>query len=268
MKISFLAFPSFFITVCYHTTYAAPWIFPPLAFYAFDLVMRQFRYRIKDAYLIRVDNQMTVIHIPNADAGFRAGQHLRLRVFFDGRGVFEAHPLSILCGPSEQTCLQSGDVDKYYKSSPDLSAIEEQGYNVRGRGVSPGILLGASVMGDWTKALNEFALKEQENALSSSPVEPRSSGSMNPNATPVPISAQVMFDGPYGGCSLDLVTFERVLLLAGGSGATFAVGALDELVAACCLSRNFDRMSTRTERVELVWCVRSFGKSRFCALPI
>jgi hypothetical protein len=58
---SFLTFPAFFITICYHTIYAVPWIFPPLAFYAFDIIMRQFRYRIKDAQLIRIDKQMTLV---------------------------------------------------------------------------------------------------------------------------------------------------------------------------------------------------------------
>lgn len=54
MGCSVIAFPAFFITLCYHTIYAAPWIFPPIAFYAFDIVVR----RIKDAQLIRVDGGM------------------------------------------------------------------------------------------------------------------------------------------------------------------------------------------------------------------
>ena len=58
---SVLAFVSFFITICYHTIYASPWIFPPLAFYGADVLLRMFRYRIKDATLTPIDNQMTIV---------------------------------------------------------------------------------------------------------------------------------------------------------------------------------------------------------------
>jgi ferric-chelate reductase len=56
-----LGFVAFFITICYHTPYATPWIFPPLAFYGLDLLMRMFRYTIKDATLVPIDDQMTLV---------------------------------------------------------------------------------------------------------------------------------------------------------------------------------------------------------------
>lgn len=57
-----LGYVAFFITICYHTTYATPWIFPPLAFYGFDMLLRLFRYRIKDATLVPVDGNMTLVN--------------------------------------------------------------------------------------------------------------------------------------------------------------------------------------------------------------
>ena len=57
---SVLTYVSFFVTICYHTIYARPWIYPALAFYALDLLMRLFRYRIKDATLTSVGN-MTIV---------------------------------------------------------------------------------------------------------------------------------------------------------------------------------------------------------------
>ena len=56
-----LAFVAFYITICYHTIYAAPWIFPPLAFYGLDMLMRMLRYSIKDATLVPIDNTMTLV---------------------------------------------------------------------------------------------------------------------------------------------------------------------------------------------------------------
>ena len=56
-----LSFIAFFVTICYHTIYAAPWIFPPLGFYGLDILMRMLRHRIKDAVLVPVGNQMTLV---------------------------------------------------------------------------------------------------------------------------------------------------------------------------------------------------------------
>ena len=56
-----LGYVAFFVTICYHTTYASPWIFPPLAFYGFDMLLRMFRYRIKDATMVPVDSNMTLV---------------------------------------------------------------------------------------------------------------------------------------------------------------------------------------------------------------
>ncbi|TFY75798.1 hypothetical protein EWM64_g8214 [Hericium alpestre] len=80
-----LLYPALFITICYHTIYAAPYIYPPLAFYGLDLLMRALRLRIKDATLVPTGPQMTVIHVHDADGGWLAGQHMRLRVFISGR---------------------------------------------------------------------------------------------------------------------------------------------------------------------------------------
>jgi len=58
---SMLSFIAFFVTICYHTIYSSPWIFSPLALYGLDLLMRMFRHRIKDAVLVPIGNQMTLV---------------------------------------------------------------------------------------------------------------------------------------------------------------------------------------------------------------
>ncbi|KAG6826601.1 hypothetical protein H0H92_015186 [Tricholoma furcatifolium] len=260
--VHFMAVPAFFITVCYHTMYAAPWIFPPIALYAFDILMRAGRFRLKDARLIPVDDQMTIIHIPDCDDGFQAGQHIRLRIFFEGR-LFEAHPLSIMCGPSSTshltTCLSCEDIGPYYDRDAELSNDSNvQEPRVYG---GTGILLGARAAGNWTKALNKYArtelrdlvaaVRDEEKAAGITPV---SSKRVEPTSVPV----QVIFDGPYGGCSIDLGAYERVLLVAGGSGATFAIGCMDALVALCARPPSGAK-APRTKNIHFVWCIRSFG---------
>lgn len=235
---SVLAFSAFFITICYHTIYASPWIFPPLAFYGADLLLRLFRYRIKDATLTQIDKQMTIvrlltvfcfignsthenpfvyyqIRVADCDDGWVAGQHVQLRVFFAGR-VFESHPLTILSAPPSISCL-----------------------------ASPGLILGARVTGDWSHALNLYAQKAKDRVVNEKTIVEHDT------------QVQVMLDGPYGGCSIDLGDFESVLLVAGGSGATFTLGLLDDIVGRCIkLGR---QGGEQTRRIEFAWCVRSFG---------
>ncbi|KAJ8468284.1 hypothetical protein ONZ45_g17299 [Pleurotus djamor] len=217
-----LGFVSFFITICYHTPYATPWIFPPLAFYGFDMLLRFFRYRIKDAILVPVGDQMTLVRIPNCDAGWVAGQHVRLRVFFSGR-IFESHPLTIASAPSLISCTDAN-----------------------------GILLGARVCGDWTKALNAYASSEVERLTSHQVKEKKTRRSES-----VDVPVHIMIDGPYGGSSVDLGEYESALLVAGGSGITFTLGMLDDIVGRCVtLNRP---AGEKTRRIEFAWCIKSFG---------
>jgi len=207
---------AFFITLCYHTIYASPWIFPPLALYGLDMLLRLFRYRIKDATLEVVDNQMTIIRVLDCDDGWVAGQHIRVRIFFGAR-VFESHPLSIMSAPPASSCLSS-----------------------------PALMLGARVNGDWTRALNAYARAEKD-------AECCEKESDEIRGTQV----QVMLDVPYGGCSVDLGRYESALLIAGGSGATFTLGVLDDIVARCAKLRRMG--GERTKRIEFAWCTKSFA---------
>jgi ferric-chelate reductase len=110
---------------------------------------------------------------------------------------------------------------------------------------SPGLILGARVTGDWSHALNLYAQKAKDRAVNEKTIVEHDT------------QVQVMLDGPYGGCSIDLGDFESVLLVAGGSGATFTLGLLDDIVGRCIkLGR---QGGEQTRRIEFAWCVRSFG---------
>lgn len=108
----------------------------------------------------------------------------------------------------------------------------------------PGISLGVRAIGNWSIAVNAFA---NEGALAQ---EKRANN-------PVEVPVQVMVDGPYGGCSVDLGEYETAVLIAGGAGMTFTLGLLDDIVGRCV--RRGRKNGERTRRIEFVWCVRSFG---------
>lgn len=129
-------------------------------------------------------------------------------------------------------------------------------------GDAPGIVLGARVRGDWTRALNAYAQGEGERTRRDiGGLEGAAAGDEKRRQVEVPI--QVMIDGPYGGCGIDLGRYETVLLFAGGSGATFSLGMLDDLVGRCVKAAREGTGEMKTRRVQFAWCVRSFGKSRY-----
>jgi len=150
------------------------------------------------------------VHVQNCDGGWIAGQHIRLRVFFSGR-IFESHPLTILNAPAPLSSICTGE-----------------------------LILAARVSGDWTRALNELARREEKTCR-----------------------VTVMIDGPYGGPTIDIGEYESVLLVAGGSGATFTIGLLDDIVGRVVNMKR--RGGERTRRIQFVWYIKSFSMFyQFC----
>ncbi|WVF71615.1 hypothetical protein IAT40_006423 [Kwoniella sp. CBS 6097] len=236
-------FVGFFAAISYHTPYSRPWIYPCVAIYGYDLFVRMLRYRIKDATLIPVDETMTMIHIPDCDAGWLPTQHVFLRVM-RGSGVFESHPFTITNAPSTP-----------------LSASPR------------GIILYAKVAGDWTKKVHSIASKgdnitetddeaERERFLKGDNNQSEgekithgqqglgmgvSVGLDHPGTR-----VQVMLDGPYGGLKLDLGEHENVLLVGGGSGITFILGGIEEALRVRAKGKG-------PKKVDVAWVVRDMS---------
>jgi len=112
-----------------------------------------------------------------------------------------------------------------------------------------GISFGVRAVGDWSKALNAFANEFVAE------IQARSDEKHADDPVEVPV--QVMLDGPYGGCSIDLGEYETAVLIAGGAGISFTLGLLDDIVGRCV--RQGRKSGERTRRIEFAWCVRSFG---------
>ena len=126
-----------------------------------------------------------------------------------------------------------------------------------------GISLGARTVGNWTNALNAYAREAGEEIRQIELLRRTEKGiaatmtKTGEQQLPVEVPIQVMIDGPYGGCSLDLGQYETALLFAGGSGITFALGMLDDIVGRCV--RKGRHGGEKTRRIEVAWCIRSFG---------
>lgn len=97
-----------------------------------------------------------------------------------------------------------------------------------------GIMLAARAYSDWTQGLHSFACERSDT------VE----------------RVKVLLDGPYGDSTLDYGTYESVLLVAGGSGVTFTLGILDNLVGR--VVRLGRPNGECTQRISFAWYIRSF----------
>ncbi|KAJ7459221.1 hypothetical protein FB451DRAFT_1141914 [Mycena latifolia] len=140
------------------------------------------------------------------------------------------------------------------------------------------MLLASRACGDWSRALHNFALTlepqdyyfdddedlpvEKDSAVAEAEAGHAADEKPAPAATTMEKAvlgrdAHLILDGPYGGPTLHAPDYARVLLFAGGSGATFTLNVLDELVGRCTPPGAMD--GTRTRKVVWCWCVRSFG---------
>lgn len=151
----------------------------------------------------------------------------------------ESHPLTIINAPSDITCI----------TDPN----------------DQGILLAARVSGDWSSALNAYATNAASNLQDSADAEPKDpeTGPSRVSPTLPQVRALVTLSGPYSPTSIDLGEYENVLLFAGGSGLTFTLSLLDDIVGRC--ARLNRRGGEVTRRIEFDWCIRSFGAIQWFA---
>lgn len=192
------------------------------------------RFRIKEAILVPVDATMTMvishvsdetclcqIHITHCQAGWKPTQHIFLRVL-SGAGIFESHPFTITNAPSSKDKM--GGITLYAKSS-----------------------------GDWTRKLHKLAsdvkldMGDLEETIAF--LEKQKDGAMKHPGKRVLVTV----DGPYGGLKLFLEDYERVLVVAGGSGITFALGTLEEAIRT-------SSQGSGVKSVEVIWAARDMSE--------
>ncbi|KAF7419392.1 hypothetical protein PC9H_001981 [Pleurotus ostreatus] len=117
----------------FHKPVMVPYVLATLAIYALDRLLRILKTRIKTATIRPIPELgLTRVEIPHLNAGWRAGQHVQLRVLSAGMGWtgwMEAHPFTIA------SC----------------------GTNIGVGGAQEGLVLMCKKAGDWTNDLFELA---------------------------------------------------------------------------------------------------------------
>ena len=87
------------IGLVFHMPPTLPWILSAAVIYGLDYLIRLCKTRIANATLRPIPElEMTRIEVPHLNAGWRPGQHVRLRVLSTGLGILgwaEVHPFTI-----------------------------------------------------------------------------------------------------------------------------------------------------------------------------
>ena len=124
------------IGLVFHMPSTLPWVLAAVGIYGFDLLIRMFKTRICSATLRPIPELgMTQIEVPHLNAGWRPGQHVRLRILSADVGFFgwsEIHPFTIASVSGDSLTLmvkKAGDwTNKLYGMATKSEAIYSGGW--------------------------------------------------------------------------------------------------------------------------------------------
>ncbi|KAF5366283.1 hypothetical protein D9758_005694 [Tetrapyrgos nigripes] len=193
----------------YHKKATLNWIIPAVVIYCLDVLFRLVSTRFATATVRAIPElSVTRVEIPSIRKGWKAGQHVRLRVISRGMGLFgwtEIHPFTIAS----------------VSNSPS----------------GEGLVLLCKKAGGWTGKLYDIA---------------RGSGGLSSSfAESADRKVTVMVEGPYGGPGHRIFSsFSAAVFVCGGSGITFGISSIRELIAQDLAGRS------RVKVIELIWSVQ------------
>lgn len=121
--------------VCLHMSAAVPYVIAGAAFYGLDRILRILKSRLCTATLTCLPElHMTQVYIPQLNSGWRAGQHVRLRVLSSAMGLYgwaEAHPYTIASASEgtvqEGVVLLCKNTGRWTRRLYDIAAEDRRG---------------------------------------------------------------------------------------------------------------------------------------------
>lgn len=198
-----LGFSVFLFAACYHEPTCIPYVIGGVFFYALDHIVRAIKTRITTAKLRPIPELRIVrVEVPSLNAGWRAGQHVRLRVLSSSMGWWgwsEVHPFTI--ANTTQT--------------PE------------------GMVLMCKKTGRWTSSLLSMA----------------QTSSYGESGKEAGRDVTVIVEGPYGGVGHTMMSrYSGALFVVGGSGISFALSAVHDLVRVGA--------DSHIKIIDLVWSIQ------------
>lgn len=220
------------LQVSYHEPRSVKYVFLGIIIYGLDLLFRAMKTRICIAKISVIPElNMTRVELSDVRHGWRAGQHVRLRLLSAELGLADwavAHPFTIANASSPRSgqglvlmCKKAGKwTNKLY------SAAEHAGYYGIDNGYGAFRQMRAIIEGPYGTLLN------------------------------IHFRSKKFTIAPYlGGLgNMVLSSYSSVMIVAGGSGVTFALSEAEELV------NMLQKGSSRVRFIEIIWNTQDMGK--------
>ncbi|KAH9075008.1 hypothetical protein EDB83DRAFT_1887989 [Lactarius deliciosus] len=214
------------LAIYMHQPIMLPYILTAVALYAFDHIARIARTRYTTAWLTAenaLNGGTTLVDVPSLGGGWLAGQHVRIRVIGD---TWFGWLATSLVGRARPFTIATG---------PN----------------SGGMQLVIKARGPWTRKLlrmaatSDVAEKPTDTELGRKPAR----------------EVRVIVEGPYSGPGYTLYTaYSGVVLVAGGSGISYVMGVLDDILQKHASGNSNLRV------IEVVWSVAD-SDSLYSLLP-
>jgi len=122
------------IAMLYHYQGTIPWAYACATLYLLDILQRVLKTRVSTATIRTIPELgITRVEIPNINSGWRAGQHVRLRVISSGMGLIgwsEIHPFTIASVANSPEglvlfCKKAGDWTNKLYDMANVSGLED-----------------------------------------------------------------------------------------------------------------------------------------------
>lgn len=206
-----------------HIPVLKPIIYASTAFMVADYCLSYLKTSVRSAVFTSLPAGLTKIEIDRLGEGWKAGQHVYIRVF-NGRQSFEKHPFTIVNAPASLSPSRRTSLVLVVKATGNFTThIHRVGY-------SEAALIGGdleSIKG----SVDEKNLHELSEAASDRRLA-------------------VAVEGPYGVSYMDMCDYETVMLVAGGSGFTYCMSTFEHIIGNAVKGIGY------TKKIFVLWNLR------------
>ncbi|MBW0493304.1 hypothetical protein O181_033019 [Austropuccinia psidii MF-1] len=267
---------SLFIGGFFHDPYLHIFLILSVGLHVISSGWQLLKWKKVQAILTPLPGKITKVEILGIKSGWITGQHIRLRVFGNFFQSLQAHPFTIASIVSSSD-REANQIVLYIKAVGVFTtmlyarALDTNGFkNIEtGRNSALSISpehssripsnVGASTRskshsshskGNYASCRSEIELAKLENSESTS-------GSDLALDLPANVQIGVHIEGPYGGIGWeDIHEFKDVILFAGGSGISFLLCMLSDVIESAKLNR-------ATERALVIYTVREWEAAKY-----
>ncbi|OAV89053.1 hypothetical protein PTTG_08567 [Puccinia triticina 1-1 BBBD Race 1] len=268
-----LGYISVFAGGIYHEKALRPYIICAILLHSLSSGWQVLKWKMHTATLTPLPGKITRVEINGIKTGWKAGHHVRLRVLGGFWQGLQAHPFTIASAPS-RSGTETNSLVLYIKAVGSFTtmlyakAVTVDGFNdVRpvsqnrfSNGSQKNVQLPSDICSSIANQDKKSSLAESTRTVESS--DKTCAGSISQMVIldfglPDGVQVNVHVEGPYGGLGWHgLDEFKDVIICVGGSGISFLVAVVSELVSLA-------KVGGITKRALVIFTVRDWEVAKY-----